>query len=101
MYGKIKKTIILIINIVAIFLILNSIIIKEKPINFVSAIPIVPATIAGDPCDISHTCGFSEWGYNSNETIPPNVNVYVKEGVEWMIGQQCDMIPIKVKIDVW
>ena len=81
---------------------------KEKlGFKFVAAtIPFVPVTVVGDPCGISHTCGFNEWAYNPKEggeviTKPPNVNVFVKEEKTWMMGEQCDLVPIRIRIEVW
>lgn len=58
---------------------------------------------------VAATVGHSEfvkWSYNPKEkgviiTPPPNINVFVKEEKTWVIGQQGDLKPIVVRIEIW
>lgn len=100
--------VILLINVIIVLFILNNMVLKEKAgLDFVAAsIPFVPATVIGNPCGIAHTCGFNEWAYNPKEeggfiTKPPDVNVFVREEKVWMMGEKCDLVPIRVKIEIW
>lgn len=91
---RIKKAVILIINVIILLLIASRISFKGEPgIDFVAA-------------TIGHAYGFHDWTYNPKEngvilTPPPNVNVFVKEEKGWMMGQQGDLIPIQIRIEVW
>lgn len=87
--NKMKKVIILIINVIIIFLIAGSIVFKEKPGFEVEA------------ATIGHACEICKWSYNQGIKPPSNVNVYVKEEKAWIMGAQGDLQPVIVRIEVW
>lgn len=80
---------------------------NEKNFNITVTSLISPPLPAQPLPGVGNACVFTDRGYNPKDdngiiiTPPPNVNIFVKEEKAWMMGEQSDLIPISVRIEVW